>query len=153
MAAAAAGDNGSAAARRAMLEALYRAFNQRDIDAVLEHLAPGVDWPNATTGGRVRGREAVRAYWLKQWKEIDPTVEPMRIDMAADGSAHVLVDQMIRSLDGEILQNRQVEHVYEFNGAFITRMTIIGREQGEVDRDDEDGGEGGEGEQGGEAGQ
>ena len=115
-----------------MLEALYRAFNERDIDAAVEHLAPGVDWPNAVTGGRVHGRDAVRAYWQKQWQEIDPTLEPMRIDVAPDGKAHVRVDQLVRALDGEILQNRKVEHVYKFDGPFISRMTIIGRAEGEV---------------------
>jgi limonene-1,2-epoxide hydrolase len=143
--------------RTAMLEALYRAFNERDIDAALDHLAPGVDWPNAATGERLHGRDAVKAYWQKQWQEIDPTVEPMRINIAPDGKAHVLVDQLVRALDGEILQNLKVEHVFEFDGPFISRMTTLGLAEGEVDhrdRDDddadgEDGGEGG-GDQGGE---
>ena len=137
-------------ARTAMLEELYRALNERDIDAFLEHVAPGVDWSDEVTGGRVHGRDAVRAYLQKQWTEIDPTDAPMRIDIAPDGSAHVLVDRLVRALDGEILQNLRVEHVFEFDGAFISRMTVIGRAEGEVgtrdERDEEDGGdEGGEG--------
>lgn len=143
--------------RRAMLEALYRAFNDRDIDVALERLAPGVDWPNMQTGGRAHGRDEVRAYWQKQWTEINPTVEPMRIDFAPDGKAHVLVDQLVRALDGEILQNLKVEHVFEFDGAFISRMTVIGLAEGEIDNDadddDEDGGDGGEGGPGGESGE
>ncbi len=144
--------------RRAMLEALYSAFNARDIEAALDRLAPGVDWPDMTTGGRVHGRDAVRAYWQKQWLEIDPTVEPMRIAITADGKAHVFVDQLVRALDGEILQNRQVEHVFEFDGSFISRMTVIGLAEGEFGTrdergDEEDGDEGGEGGPGGEAGE
>ena len=55
-----------------------------------------------------------------------------------------------RALDGEILQNRQVEHVFEFDGPFISRMTIVGLAEGEVGAHDErgdedDGDEGGEG--------
>ncbi len=142
--------NGSADERTAMLEALYRAFNARDIDAALDHLAPGVDWPDVSSGSRLHGRDQVRAYWQKQWQEIDPTVEPMRIDMTPDGKAHVLVDQLVRALDGEILQNLKVEHVFEFEGPFISRMTVVGRAEGEVgtpdergeEDDDEDGGEG-----------
>jgi limonene-1,2-epoxide hydrolase len=151
MAAAAAPENGSAAERRAMLEALYSALNARDIEVALDHLAPGVDWPNEETGSRVHGRDAVRAYWQKQWKEIDPTVEPMRINITGDGKAHVFVDQLVRALDGEILQNRQVEHVFEFDGPFISRMTVVGLAQGEIDRRDEDD-DGGEGAGSGEAG-
>ena len=140
--------------RTALLEELYRAYNDRDIDTVLKHLAPGVDWPNTKTGERIEGREAVRAYWQQQWQESDPTVEPMRINFTPDGTAHVRVDQMVRSLAGEILQNLQVEHVFEFEGPFISRLTIVGLAEGEVDdkhRDDDDelyGDDGGEGEGG-----
>jgi ketosteroid isomerase-like protein len=115
---------------------LYRAFNDRDLEAAVEPLAPDVDWPNATTGGRVHGRDAVRRYWQKQWREIDPRVEPLEITVDAAGRAHVRVDQLVRSLDGKILQNRQVEHVYEFEGPFISRMTIVEPEQ--VDEDDDE---------------
>ena len=111
--------------RTRVLEDMYEAFNARDIDAVLAHLAPGVDWPNAATGGRLHGREAVRAYWLAQWGESDPIAKPLRIEFAADGTVHVRVDQLVRDLAGKILENRQVGHVYTFDGGFITRMLIV----------------------------
>ena len=149
MNAAASNDNSAAGGRTAMLEALYRALNERDIETAIEHLEPGVDWPDEKTGGRLHGRNEVRAYWQKQWTEIDPTVEPMRIDIAPDGKAHVLVDQLVRALDGEILQNLKVEHVFEFDGPFISRMTVVGRAEGEVgthdERGEEDGGDEGGG--------
>jgi hypothetical protein len=125
-----------AANHREALMNLYRAFNQRDIDVVLAHLAPGVDWPNGMTGGRVAGRDAVRAYWLKQWSEINPRVEPLDINTAVDGSVHVRVDQLVRSLDGKILDNKQIEHVYEFDGPFIKRMTIVDARKAEDDEED-----------------
>jgi hypothetical protein len=112
-------------ARRATLMDLYRSFNARDIDGVLAHLAPGVDWPNGWEGGREHGREAVRSYWTRQWREIDPRVEPLAIDFDGEGRAHVRVHQLVRSLDGQIVDDRKVEHVYEFNGPFIERMTIV----------------------------
>jgi limonene-1,2-epoxide hydrolase len=154
MAAAANGDKGIAAERTAMLEHLYRAFNERDLDAALEHLAPGVDWPNTIAGHRLHGRDEVRAYWQKQWQEIDPRVEPVRIEIAADGTARVLVDQLVRALDGEVLQNRRIEQVFAFDGPFISRMTAFGLEQDDRrDDDDEDGEDGGEAAEGGEGGE
>ena len=118
---------------------VYRAFNARDIDAVLNHLAPNVDWPNGMTGGRVNGREAVRDYWEHQWREIDPRVEPMQIDFDDAGSAHVRVHQLVKSLDGAILQDRKIEHVYTFDGPFISRMTIIDADPDpEADEDEEE---------------
>jgi len=121
-------------ARRDTLMQLYRSFNARDIDGVLAHLAPGVDWPNGWEGGREHGREAVRNYWTRQWAAIDPRVEPLSIDFDGDGRAHVRVHQLVRSLDGKILDDGKVEHVYEFNGPFIERMTIVPA----VPDDDED---------------
>jgi hypothetical protein len=121
---------------RETLMNLYRGFNQRDIDAVLAHLAPGVDWPNGWEGGRVHGRDAVRDYWTRQWAAIDPRVEPLEITRAADGRVHVRVDQLVRSLDGKVLHNKQIEHVYEFDGAFIKRMTIVDNVKDDDDEED-----------------
>jgi hypothetical protein len=128
----------SADDHRAVLMEMYRAFNGRDIDTAIAHLGPSVDWPNMTTGGRVAGRTGVRDYWLRQWQESNPRVEPMKIDAADDGTVHVLVDQLVRGLDGKVLVNRQVEHVYEFEGPFISRMTIVDVPEAVDDEDDED---------------
>ncbi len=126
----------AAADRRDVLTKIYRDFNSRDIDGVLEHLAPGVDWPNGMTGGREVGREAVRRYWTKQWSEVDSRAEPLAIDFDESGKAHVRVDLLVKSLDGKILLNRQAEHVYEFDGPFISRMTIVELEKLDDDEDE-----------------
>ena len=73
-------ESASFAGRRAVLEQFYRDLNARDIDAALEHFAPDVDWPDAETGGRVHGRAAVRACWQDQWRQLDPRVEPIKIE-------------------------------------------------------------------------
>jgi hypothetical protein len=122
--------------RRDVLTKLYRAFNDRDIDGALEHLVPGVDWPNGMTGGREHGREAVRRYWTKQWSEVDSRAEPLAIDFDERGKAHVRVDLLVKSLDGKVLLNRQAEHVYEFEGPFIARMTIVEFEKLNEDEDE-----------------
>ena len=61
-----------------LLTATYRAFNARDIETVLAVMAPDVDWPNGMDGGRMRGHQAVRDYWTRQWTVIDPTVDELR---------------------------------------------------------------------------
>ena len=70
-----------------VLKRLYDRFNARDMDEVLSHLAPGVDWPNGWEGGHEHGREAVRRYWTRQWGEINPRVEPLAIDFDDTGKA------------------------------------------------------------------
>lgn len=82
---------------------LYAAFNDRDAGGVLAMMSADVDWPNAWKGGRLVGREAVREYWTAQWAEIDPHVEPTSVTERADGSIAVTVQQVVRSLDGQLV--------------------------------------------------
>ncbi len=85
--------------REKRLELTYAAFNARDIDAVLAQMVEDVDWPNAWEGGRLRGHEAVRDYWTRQWAEIDPKVEPTGFTTRPGGSIAVKVHQVARGLD------------------------------------------------------
>lgn len=110
--------------REQELRALYRAFNDRDIETVLAALAPDVDWPNGMDGGREIGHEAVRAYWTRQWAMIDPRVEPVSITELPDGSVVIEVHQVVRDLSGTIVNDRTVHHVYRFDGNLVTRMDI-----------------------------
>jgi hypothetical protein len=106
------------------LRRLYDSFNARDVDAVLEAMTEDVDWPNAWEGGRVHGREGVRDYWTRQWAEIDPTAEPVGFSTRPDGSVAVDVDQTVRSLDGELVGEGRVVHVYTFDGDLVARMEV-----------------------------
>lgn len=124
---------------REILMGMYRAFNDRDLDGATEFLAPEVDWPNAMTGERVQGRAAVRAYWKAMWTEIDPRIEPLKVTGGVDGKVHVRVHQFVRARDGAILEDRKVEHIFTFDGAFISRMTIVEADPDpDADLDDEE---------------
>jgi ketosteroid isomerase-like protein len=110
-------------------QALYEAFNRRDIDGVLAMMSEQVDWPNAWKGGRLVGREAVRDYWTAQWTDIDPRVEPISVSERADGSVAVSVKQVVRSSDGELLGEGEVVHVYRIRAGLIDRMDVEGPKQ------------------------
>lgn len=110
--------------RHEILKAVYAAFNDRDIDGVLASMRPDVDWPNGMEGGRVHGHEEVRAYWQRQWGQIDPRVEPMSIEDDAGDHTIVNVRQLIRDLSGKILKDQIVQHVYSFRDGLIERMDI-----------------------------
>ncbi len=103
---------------------LYEAFNARDIDRVLKALDPEVDWPNAWQGGRVRGHDAVRDYWRRQWAEIDPRVDLVSITRAPDGRTVVDVRQVVMNRAGELLSDGRVSHVYEFRDGLVVRMDV-----------------------------
>jgi hypothetical protein len=107
-----------------LLTEAYAAFNRRDIDAVLALMNSDVDWPNGMEGGRVHGREEVRAYWKRQWGILDPHVEP--VQMTPDGAGNMVVEvhQVVRDLSGNILEDKMVRHVYAIREGLIERMEI-----------------------------
>ena len=110
--------------KRDLLTAVYAACNQRDVDGVLALMRPDVDWPNGMEGGRVHGRDEVRAYWKRQWGILDPHVEPVRIEDNDAGNTVVDVHQVVRDLSGKILKDQIVQHVYSFRDGLIERMDI-----------------------------
>jgi ketosteroid isomerase-like protein len=113
--------------REETLRRTYQAFNDRDIDSVLERVHPDVDWPNAWEGGRVVGRDAVRDYWTRQFAEISSTVEPESFTEEPDGGVTVQVHQVVRDANsGELLTDSRVRHRYWFDeDGLVTRMDVL----------------------------
>jgi limonene-1,2-epoxide hydrolase len=107
-----------------VIRTVYKAFNARDVEAVLRHMEPDVDWPNGMEGGRVHGHEGVREYWDRQWKIVDPHVEPLRIETDEAGLQVVTVHQVVRDLAGQVLLDRPVQHIYSMENGLIRRMDI-----------------------------
>ena len=108
-----------------LIRDLYVSFNARDVEAVIAHLDPDVDWPNAWEGGRLQGHAAVREYWARQFAEIDGRVEPIEITETDDGRIAVTVQQTVRSLTGELMSDGQVGHVYTFRDGRIVHMEVV----------------------------
>jgi hypothetical protein len=108
-----------------MLKEAYRAFNARDVDAVLALMLTDVDWPNGMEGGRVFGHSNVREYWRRQWEVVDPNVEPVRFSPEDGGRIVVRVHQVVRDRAGNVLVDQMVDHAYSFQDDFIERMDIL----------------------------
>ena len=107
-----------------LLKHIYNRFNARDIDAVLAVLADDVAWANGMDGGHVHGREAIREYWTKQWAAIQPRVDPLRITNRSDGTIAVDVRQVVHDLEGKLLLDEPVRHVFRIAHDLITRFDI-----------------------------
>jgi hypothetical protein len=106
-----------------LLERAYAAFNARDLEGALALMHADVDWPNAFEGGRVQGTAAVRAYWTRQWQNIDPRVDPQHY--REDGLRIVVeVHQVVRDRGGAVLVDQQVQHAYTIEDGLIRRMEI-----------------------------
>lgn len=107
-----------------LIAQIYSAFNQRDIDGALAFMSDSVSWPKASEGGRVVGKEEIRAYWIRQWKEFDPHVDPLEVIDRGIDRIHVRVHQLVKSLSGDVLSEREVWHVYTIAGGLIERMDL-----------------------------
>ena len=102
----------------------YNAFNTRDLDTALAAMHPDVDWPNGWEGGRIYGREGVRDYWQRQWSAIDPHVEPTEIATDESGRVVVRVHSIVKDMDGGVIAEGEVEHLYQLEGGLIKSMEI-----------------------------
>jgi hypothetical protein len=100
----------------------YTAFNQRDIDSALALMSENVSWPKASEGGRAFGKDEIRAYWTRQWKEFDPYVTPIELIDREEGTTDVRVHQLVKSLGGDVLSDSEVWHVYTVVNGLIERM-------------------------------
>jgi hypothetical protein len=109
---------------KTVIEQAYSAFNKRDIDGALALMTQDVSWPKASEGGRVVGKEEVRAYWTRQWREFDPHVEPLAMSDENGGKTRVRVHQLVKSLQGDVLSDSEVLHVFTLNNGLIEAMDL-----------------------------
>ena len=107
-----------------LLQAVYAAFNRRDIETVLAEMHPDVDWPNGMEGGRVLGKSAVREYWKRQFESLNPRVEPQGFSTEPDGRIAVAVHQVVHDNAGKLLLDQMIQHVYEIRDGLIRSMEI-----------------------------
>ncbi len=103
---------------------IYSAFNRRDFDGVLARMSEKVDGPKASEGGLVVGKEEIRAYWTRQWAEFDPNVEPMEVIDREGGKTDVRVHQLVKSLNGEVLSDQEVWHLYTIVDGLVESMDV-----------------------------
>ena len=115
-----------------LIAEVYAAFNRRNIDGALALMTESVSWPKASEGGRVVGKEEIRAYWSRQWKEFDPHVEPIEVIDRGAGKIDVRVHQLVKSLGGDVLSDSEVWHFYTTADGLIDRMDL---EESEADSD------------------
>jgi hypothetical protein len=108
----------------AFLRQMYARFNAREIEALLASMAPDVMWANGMEGGHEHGREAVRAYWTRQWAMVDPHVEPVGFSEGEDGAVVVEVHQVVRDLAGVVLMDVHLGHIFLVEDGLVKRFDI-----------------------------
>ena len=109
---------------KTLIEQAYSAFNRRDIDGALALMTQDVSWPKASEVGKIVGKDEIRAYWTRQWGEFDPHVEPLAITGEDGGKIRVRVHQLVKSLQGDVLSDSEVIHVFTVNSGLIAAMNL-----------------------------
>ena len=106
------------------IEQAYSAFNKRDIAGALALMTEDVSWPKASEGRKIVGKEEIRAYWTRQWGEFDPHVEPLAITEESGGRIRVRAHQLVRSLEGDVLSDSEVLHLFTMDSGLIAAMEL-----------------------------
>ena len=83
-----------------------------------------VSWPKASEGGKVIGKEEIRAYWTRQWSEFDPRVEPLAMTEENGGKISVRVHQLVKSPQGDVLSDSEVLHLFTVHCGLIAAMDL-----------------------------
>ena len=109
-----------------LLKRLYDRFNARDMETLLSAMQEDVIWANGMEGGHVHGHEGVRSYWTRQWAMIDPHVEPVEFSRGPDGEVLVEVHSIVRDLNGNLLADTLVGHVFWLKNGLVQRFDIQG---------------------------
>ena len=109
---------------QALIAQAYAAFNRRDIDGTLALMTEDVSWPKASEGGRVVGKHEIREYWTRQWSEFDPCVDVLEVVDAGAGTIDVKVHQFVKNVQGDVLSDTELWHVYTITNGLIERMDI-----------------------------
>jgi ketosteroid isomerase-like protein len=92
---------------------LYKDFNDRKIDLVISKMTDDVKWANGMDGGYVRGHDAVRDYWTRQFTMVSSSVTPLEIE-TANGNSKIKVHQVVHDLNGNLLADEFVYHFFYF---------------------------------------
>jgi SnoaL-like domain len=108
-----------------LLRRLYDRFNARDMETLLSAMREDVIWADGMEGGHVHGREGVRSYWTRQWAMIDPHVEPVEFSKGPEGEVTVQAHQIVRDLNGNLLADKLVDHVFRLENGLVQRFDIV----------------------------
>jgi len=109
---------------RDLIKKAYSAFNERDIGKALSAMQPNVQWSKAWEGGYISGHDEIKEYWTRQWKEINPNLEPVGFKERQNGSLEVEVHQKVKDLQGNSMFDGTVKHIYTIEDGLIKTMDI-----------------------------
>jgi uncharacterized protein YndB with AHSA1/START domain len=107
-----------------LLQSLYEAFNNRELETIISVMHPDVKWANGVEGGFVYGRDAVREYWTNQYKVIQVQLETLEFETDENNRNVVTVHQIVRDLQGNLLVDTTVQQIFTIESDSIILYEI-----------------------------
>jgi limonene-1,2-epoxide hydrolase len=107
-----------------LLQSLYTAFNNRELETIISVMHPDVKWANGVKGGFVYGRDAVREYWTNQFKAIQVQLEILKFETDEKNRTVVTVHQIVKDLQGNLLADMTVKQIFTIENDLIILYEI-----------------------------
>jgi limonene-1,2-epoxide hydrolase len=107
-----------------LLQSLYAAFNNRELETIISVMSPDVKWANGVEGGFVYGRDAVREYWTNQYKVIQVQLKTLKFETDENNRNVVTVHQIVKDLQGNLLADMTVKQIFTIENDSIVLYEI-----------------------------
>jgi limonene-1,2-epoxide hydrolase len=107
-----------------LLQSLYDAFNNRELETIISVMHPDVKWANGVEGGFVYGRDAVREYWTNQYQVIQVQLETLKFETDENNRNVVTVHQIVKDLQGNLLADMTVKQIFTIENDAIVLYEI-----------------------------
>ncbi|KAA1257976.1 SnoaL-like domain protein [Rubripirellula obstinata] len=107
-----------------LLQSLYDAFNEREIETIISTMHPDVKWANGLDGGFVHGQDEVRQYWTSQFENIRCDLETLNFETDEEGREVVTVHQVIKDLEGNVLADATIQQIFTIQDGSISLYEI-----------------------------
>ena len=106
------------------LQSLYEAFNRGEIETIISVMHPDVKWANGVEGGFVYGRDAVREYWINQYKVIQVQLEILKFEIDENDRNVITVHQIVKDLQGNLLADVTIQQIFTIENSLISLYEI-----------------------------
>jgi len=109
--------------RRATIARLHQALDRDDIDAAVALLHPDVDWFDMLEGAPLKGREAVRGFWVRRRTTVKVDVSLVAFEDLPDDRIAIKVLIAARKPGSQGLwAEEMVTYLLRFEGDLIRHM-------------------------------
>lgn len=113
--------------RVVLVREAYDRFNDADISGLIDLLDPDVELPDVLSGGTIRGTEAIRQYWEREFELVEPSILASEIVEVGDAVLVVVFQEIHERGSGQRLgQGVAAVHRVTFRGDRIAAIEYTG---------------------------